>query len=283
MNAHNPLGSGIGTGQKPGRNGKPWQEQWTDRFYRNRPHWLDGTTEFKEMCSRMIPEGGQVLDLGAGPENNFTTFLATQGEVTGLDLDERVLSNRACSRSVVYKGTSFPLASESFHVVVGNYVMEHVEFPEKVTAEVYRILRPGGVFVFRTPNLLHPVGAVSALTSDWLRRWLLTTTKPLREGSEFYPTFYRMNTEARCRNILRRAGFDIEEVALIEKEPSYGMRSRALFLLFLGWERAVNRSGTFARFRANLLCAARKTGQQPHAGNVCLRGPGFASKLPGHQ
>jgi hypothetical protein len=44
----------------------------------------------------------------------------------------------------------------------------------------------------------------------------------------------------------------------MEKEPSYGMSSRALFLVFMAYERLVNGSGLLAPFRANIVGVFRK-------------------------
>ncbi len=53
-------------------------------------------------------------------------------------------------------------------------------------------------------------------------------------------------------------GFKITEMELIEKEPSYGMNSRALFFVFMVYERVVNSTEFFRGLRANILCVARK-------------------------
>ena len=53
-------------------------------------------------------------------------------------------------------------------------------------------------------------------------------------------------------------GFEITEMELIEKEPSYGMNSRVLFLVFMAYERIVNSTEFFRGLRANILCVAKK-------------------------
>lgn len=45
---------------------------------------------------------------------------------------------------------------------------------------------------------------------------------------------------------------------LIEKEPSYGMSSKALFLMFLAYERLVNATDALAGLRANILGVLRR-------------------------
>jgi hypothetical protein len=48
------------------------------------------------------------------------------------------------------------------------------------------------------------------------------------------------------------------ELSLIETEPFYGMYSRFLFFLFIGYERWVNSSEMFSMFRANILGVLQK-------------------------
>ena len=67
-----------------------------------------------------------------------------------------------------------------------------------------------------------------------------------------------MNGRRAVRRLMRQAGFEEVELFTIEKEPSYGMSSRVLFLVFMGYERVVNSSELFAGFRANILGVFRK-------------------------
>ena len=52
---------------------------------------------------------------------------------------------------------SLGLADNSVDVVICNQVYEHVPNPEALIAQVFRILRPGGVCYFAGPNLLYPI------------------------------------------------------------------------------------------------------------------------------
>ena len=73
------------------------------------------------------------------------------------------------------------------------------------------------------------------------------------DSHEPYPTYHRMNSRRAVRAIMRKVGFAEVELLSIEKEPSYGMSSRILFLLLMAYERLVNNSRIFSPFRANIL------------------------------
>jgi len=49
------------------------------------------------------------------------------------------------------------LPDESVDVVICNQVYEHVPSPEVLIAQIFRILKPGGICYFAGPNLLYPV------------------------------------------------------------------------------------------------------------------------------
>jgi SAM-dependent methyltransferase len=141
-----------------------WQERALDRYYRSRPGWVDGTSLFKRLIEAHVRPGGEILELGAGPSNPLSRFLAGLGPVTGLDLDPEVEKNDACTRALVYDGGAFPLEDASFDALVSNYVLEHLRDPTATMRECRRVLRPGGILIFRTPNLWHYVSLIARLT-----------------------------------------------------------------------------------------------------------------------
>jgi hypothetical protein len=121
-------------------------------------------------------------------------------------------------------------------------------------SEVRRVLRPGGVYVFRTPNRWHYVAMTARLTPHWVHRLVANRLRGLPPDThEPYPTFYAMNSRPALESAACEAEFAIRELRLIEKEPSYGMLARPLFFAFMAYERVVNSNPRFERFRANLL------------------------------
>lgn len=232
-----------------------WQTDCINRYYRSRPGWLDGTQEFHALCRRHVPDRAKVLEIGPGSGGQTSGFLAGfAGSLTGLDLDERVKQNPHLTEAHVYDGHTFPLPDRSFDAVVSDYVLEHVRHPEVLLAEAHRVLVPGGVLLFRTPNLFHYVGLLSRFLPDRFSTW----ARNREDTHPTYPKFFRCNGPGTCRRLLLGAGFETLELRLIEKEPSYGLRSRLLFFPMLAYERFVNTCDAFSVLRANILCAARK-------------------------
>jgi len=246
-----------GAGGAPGQ--ETWQKRAFRRHYHSRPGWVTGTERFHALLREKLAPGGRILEIGAGPSNTTTRFLAEIGEVTGLDLDPDVENNDACTEARVYDGGAFPLPDGHFDSVVSNYVLEHVENPARMAAECSRVLRPGGVVAFRTPNLWHYVSLIARFTPhSFHERVALKAQNVSEDAHDPYPTFHRMNTRTACRAFLEGAGFEVEVLDCIEPEPAYGQFSRLAFYPMMLWERLLNSTDRLEGLRANILCVARK-------------------------
>ena len=141
-----------------------WQARWLDRWYRRRPGWVDGTSLFHDMCRAVIPPSACIVEIGAGPTNRTSAFLAGLGELHGVDVDDEALGNEHLTKASLLEGGRIPYPDATFDVAVSNYVVEHVRDPTMHLSEIHRVLKPGGAYVFRTPNLWHYVALVSLLT-----------------------------------------------------------------------------------------------------------------------
>jgi SAM-dependent methyltransferase len=98
--------------------------------------------------------GRRVLDLGCRSGAVSELFLEGN-EVVGVDVDRAALA-LAEQRGVVpvHANVEEPLPFEdaSFDAVVAGELLEHVRLPDRLVAEVRRVLRPSGVFVGSVPN-----------------------------------------------------------------------------------------------------------------------------------
>lgn len=97
-----------------------------------------------------------ILDLGCGNGDIGDLALRSHWPVIGLDLlpseVHAAVARDAYAGATVGDGTSLPFPDRSFGAVVSICVMEHIPDDRDVVAEVARVLRPGGRFVFSTPS-----------------------------------------------------------------------------------------------------------------------------------
>jgi SAM-dependent methyltransferase len=231
-----------------------WREHWMNRFYRSKPGWADGTTEFHRLCARFSPPNARILEIGAGPSNPTSEFLASLGELHGVDISDEVRQNRFLAASHVIANDRYPCDSGMFDLAVSNYVVEHVSDPQSHLLEVRRVLKPGGVYIFRTTNVLHYVGFVSMLTPHWFHLLVANRLRALAaDAHDPWKTEYRMNTARSVRAHATQAGMAVRDMLLVEKEPHYGLVARPLFAAMMCYERAVNAFESLAHFRSNIF------------------------------
>jgi SAM-dependent methyltransferase len=180
------------------------------------------------------------------------------GEVHGLDPDPAVLSNDALTNAEILHEGDFPFETASFDYCVSNYVVEHLSRPIQHLVEVKRVLKPGGLYIFRTPNLLHYITLIARLTPHWFHRAVSNRLRGLPSSAhDPYPTVYAMNSGAAVHRAAKLTGMRVELIRYVEKEPSYGKFARPAYLGFMLYERIVNFSDLFAQARANLFVVLR--------------------------
>lgn len=102
------------------------------------------------LCEPFLP-AGRVLDLGCGVGHSF--HLLAPRESVGVDMDEAALAGQD-RETVVADMRDLPIPDGSFASVLAVQSIEHVPDPERGVAEAARVLEPGGVAVFVTPNRL---------------------------------------------------------------------------------------------------------------------------------
>jgi SAM-dependent methyltransferase len=231
-----------------------------ERYYFANPGFLNGTSEFHDLIAGFARRDCRILEIGAGPSNKTSHFLASLGPLTGVDPSHEVLKNDALTEAKVSAGSTLPFPDQAFDLCVSNFVLEHVEDPQTHFRQVARVLAPGGIYCFRTPNLWHYVAFVSRVSPHAFHLKYANRLRSRDAGAhDPYPTFYRSNTRRAIKHLSREARLEILELRMIEKEPSYAKSSAFLFWPLLCYERAVNSHPAFQGFRANILGVLAKT------------------------
>jgi len=100
-------------------------------------------------------EGDRVLDLGCGAGDSVEQFSSLNPDVRwlGVDLErspEVATRTRTDAEFRSFDGRSIPEKDGAVDVVYCKQVLEHVEDPRPLLAEVARVLRPGGWFMGST-------------------------------------------------------------------------------------------------------------------------------------
>lgn len=180
-----------------------------------------------EATARELASGARrVLDFGAGRGLHEIDLRTGRNTVDGCDVDGAVLANPLLHRATIVRlGEPLPYPDASFDLIVARYVLEHVEHPEIVAAELRRVLAPGGTLLAITPNKYGYVALAASMVPNALHVAVLKLVQPDKLPEDTFPTRYRMNTRRDLERVfgglsyfLRQSGpsaynFGIEVVA----------------------------------------------------------------------
>jgi SAM-dependent methyltransferase len=188
-----------------------------------RPGWRTSNEQLEAMVRSYLTPESRVLDLGCGRGGVVELFWRDVKLAAGIDPDEPSLAERSTRGMPVVtgRGEDLPFAGESFDLIVSLWVLEHLRAPELVFSEVQRVLRPGGHFVFLTPNLRNPLLAFNRLgrALPQLQRRLVPRLYGRVEADTF-PVQYRANTERAIRSLASGAGLEVAKVRVVP-DPTY--------------------------------------------------------------
>jgi SAM-dependent methyltransferase len=240
--------------------------RWIDqRFYADFAENWDDELFRKTLLSVVRPDW-VALDLGAGA--GLVRQMNIRGlvrKVCGVDPDSRVLSNPALDEAKVGIGEKIPFEDESFDLVFSDNVLEHIRTPVAAFREVARTLKPGGIFLFKTPNRLHYVPVLAQLTPHRAHQFVNRLRG--RDSVDTFPTHYLANTPGTIRRLARKARFTIDDLRLIEGRPEYLRMTALTYVAGLAYERLVNTVPPLSPFRVVMIGRLTK----PMAPQVAVR------------
>lgn len=112
-------------------------------------NWLINKINKKCVLSILKYVRGDLLDIGCGNKPYFDILKPRVNKYTGLDMPDTLHTR---SKIDVYgDACNLPFEDSSFETVVSFQVMEHVNEPNIMIAEIFRVLKNGGYAIITTP------------------------------------------------------------------------------------------------------------------------------------
>jgi SAM-dependent methyltransferase len=188
-----------------------------------RPGWQTSGTQLEAMVRGYVAPKASVLDLGCG-RGGVVELISRDVELAaGLDPDFASLASHSASGMPILRGVGehLPFTSSSFDLVVSVWVLEHLKVPSTVFGEVRRVLRPGGHFIFLTPNLRNPLLVLNRIGKALpvVQTRLVSRFYGRREADTF-PVQYRANTVGGLRRLAEANGLEVVELRVVP-DPTY--------------------------------------------------------------
>ena len=213
-----------------------------------------GPDEVARVLDGLDLTGLAVLDIGCGT-GGITASLAADygsGRVVGIDVEpapcraardlaaRRGVSDRVEIRQV--EPGPLPFGAGSFDLVFSKDSIVHIPDKEALAADVFRVLRPGGVFA----------------ASDWLTARDGPPSAEMEHYLACEDLDFGMASPARYRAALEAAGF--ADVRLVDRNPWYRLEARRELAVLTGPERA----------RLELLVGAEEIARQVRTWSAML-------------
>lgn len=206
------------------------RQNWYRELYaRLRPGYRTSGQIYEALARQHATPQARVLDLGCGRGGVMELLADHVALPVGVDPDlSSLVEYRApVVRRAVALADALPFPEASFDLVLCSWVIEHLANPQAAFGEVARALRPGGHFVFLTPNALNYVVVINRLIPAWVQRRLVPRVYARAEADTF-PVVYRANTRRKLDALLRQAGLRCEAFYFIG-DPSYVALHKILF------------------------------------------------------
>lgn len=167
---------------------------------------------FIKNAVKLLPSGNKILDAGCGLSAWTTVNLRKTYNISGVDGEPDVI--KICKK--IYKGQNYKVGDlynlveykkNIFDAIVMREVIEHFITPEKAVKEVYRILKPGGLYILTTPNYSN---LITHFIEHTYNRFFGSACKPYRD--DVHPSKFTPHT---LSNLIEKY-FTIEMLDLID-------------------------------------------------------------------
>jgi 2-polyprenyl-3-methyl-5-hydroxy-6-metoxy-1,4-benzoquinol methylase len=135
-------------------------------------------------------------------------------------------------------------------------VMEHLDDPETVFGEISRVLKPGGILLFKTPNRNHYMPFIAQLTPHRFHQFINKLRG--RDSDDTFPTRYLSNSVEQVTALAAKTGLEVGDIQRIEGRPEYLRLTFVTYIFGLLYERIVNISPLLSRYRILLIAQLRK-------------------------
>lgn len=218
---------------------------WTYRRF-----WAGDVHPYQTLRSRLAAltaPGMTIVDAGCGYTSPTLRELGGKGaRLIGVDVVP--LERYPGIETIQADLARIPLPDASVDLVYSRSVMEHVTDPDAVYAESWRLLKPGGRWIFLTANRWDYVSLVSRVTPNRFHGRIVSAMEG-RAELDVFPTAYRTNDRTQIGRHAARAGFRVDRFDWLSQYPSMFYNNGPLFLIATLYEKLLMRFSALKRLR----------------------------------
>ncbi len=208
-----------------------------EKYRLSHPEWQPATELFATLVRHYLKPNSHILDLGCGRGGLVEQLDHPLHHIVGADPDLHSLEeHRLALPRIVTFSDHLPLADNSFDLIFSSWLLEHLEQPYRTFVSISRVLRPGGFFVFITPNGRHPLALLNRAFGRLGRlQGYLVENLYGRSHTDTFPTYYRANTSTDLERLGQENGLLLNQLYMIP-DPTYLAFTPGLFRLMSWFE-----------------------------------------------
>lgn len=216
------------------------QNEWRERYRAAQPGWQPATELYANLVRQQLSPAARVLDIGCGRGGLVEQLDHPLAQIVGIDPDWLSLhEHRLALPRVAAFSDDLPFAPESFDVAFASWVLEHLARPFLTFTSIARVLKPGGVFVFITPNGRHPLALLNKTVGRLGQvQGRLVAGLYGRSADDTFATHYRANSQTDLEKLATQSGLRLTTLQTIP-DPTYLAFNRPLFSLMTRFEDAL--------------------------------------------
>ncbi|MBU2081797.1 class I SAM-dependent methyltransferase [Patescibacteria group bacterium] len=219
-------------------NNKEQKDYIWEKLNKKHPEFKTGGYFFRKYLKIYINNNSIIIDAGCGDNGILSEFKSIPKLIIGVDVNKKLLDkNQIVNKKIIANLEHIPLDSNSVDIVISEFVLEHLRSPSFVLKEIFRVLKPGGVFIFITPNIINPIMALCKILPHTIHVSLRKTL--LKKEEETHFTYYKANTYRKLLKLGALVGFQNCEI-LRAGNPEYFGFCKPLVSISIFFEKLID-------------------------------------------
>lgn len=212
----------------------------------------------KEVLSSPLPAQAKVLNI-ACEYDLVPAFLRndiSEQQVYGIEINEEIIKQNKQIRYCNVDRDAFPFQNDQFDLILSIFGIEHFK-TSHVFSEAYRVLKPGGRFVFIVPNIFYPMFLINRLLGEGFARFYYRHM--VRSSYVPHRAYYRFNSVGKINRLSKHVGFTKTDVLMLGPSNvlSYVRRYPWAKRLVIGFERFLT-NRILCRFKPYIIVTLEK-------------------------
>lgn len=172
----------------------------------------------------------KILEIGCGSSSHVD--FGPRAYMVGIDLSEKQLErNTVLDEKICGDVETYELPTNEYDVIICWWVLEHLSRPDKALENCQKALKPDGIIILATPNVMSVKALVTKFTPHWFHVWFYRYIfgEKLAGVDDRVPfkTFLRMSMAPESiKKFANDRGLSIERLHLYENPRQKNLRAR---------------------------------------------------------